>query len=279
MQDDHEEKKAADMKRVLSNDVHCLSRFIQGPLNSPNPLIVPAAYYVASCETILSFFQSNLPRSVPVADFEQFRPLLLEIVDTWRKEADEYLVNLILQSSSKKRKGRPNKGKETAVANPLELAATLFKCHWCTEPITYPRILAHRCLLRSTKDDEAQENKGMNDQEDEACATDDEDSEDTKPGAPREPRAPQEITVNAAWASLLETQSTGMKAGNTYVTFDEEAHSVACNIIQICGENPGTVTQSKMHEKNARLECLRCSRASQGRARSRLVMNWTMAVC
>jgi len=124
-----------------------------------------------------------------------------------------------------------------------------------------------------------QENKAKNGQEDEAWAIDDEDAEDiVKPDAPREPRAPKEITVNAAWTSLLEKESTGMKAGNTYVTFDEEAQGVARNIIQICGEDPGIVTQAKMNEKNAWLECLRCSRAPQGKTRSRLVMNWTTAV-
>jgi hypothetical protein len=46
----------------------------------------------------------------------------------------------------------------------LELATTFFKCYWCTEPISYPRILMHGCLLKDTsskrgrkrrKDDEA----------------------------------------------------------------------------------------------------------------------------
>ena len=266
------------MKRILSNAVHSLGRFIRGPLNNPNSLIVPAAYYVASYEPILSYLQSNVSRTIPPEGWEQFRPQLLGIIDTWRKEADEDLVNLILRSSLKRGKGRSNKGKETVVANPLELAATLFKCHWCTEPITYPRILAHCCLLRSARDDAAQGNKGTDSQEDEACAIDEEDSEDLKPGAPREPRGPKEITMDVAWASLLETESTGMKAGNTYVTFDEEAHNVAHSIIQMCGEDPGTVTQAKMHKKNARLECLRCSRASKGKGQSRLVMNWMTAV-
>ena len=259
------------MKRVLSNSVHYLGRFLRGQLNNPNLLVVPSEYYVASHEPILSCLQSKVPRSATREEFETFRPQLLEIVDTWRKEADEYLIYL---SSSAKRKGRSDKGKEKATINPLELAATLFKCHWCTEPITYPRILAHRCLLRLATDDEGQDNKGINGQEDEACDIDDEYGADVEPGAPRESRRPEEI-MDAAWTSLLETHSTGMKAGNIYVTFDEEAHSVARSIIQICGEDPGTVTQAKMHEKNARLECLRCSR---GKSRTRLVMNWTMAV-
>ena len=267
------------MKRILSSRVRALGRFTRGPLNNPNSLIVPAEYYVASYDPIFSLLQPYASLTVLQEEFKKFRPQLLKTVDTWRKEADEYLVDLILHSSSKKRKGRSNKGKAIAAANPLDLAATLFKCHWCTEPITYSRILAHRCLLRSAKDDEVQENKAKIGQEDEAWAIDDEDSEDIQPDAPREPRAPKEITMNLIWASLLEKESTGMKAGNTYVTFDEEAHGVARNIIQICGEDPGTVTQAKMNEKNARLECLRCSRASQGKTRSRLVMNWTTAVC
>jgi len=270
VQDDYEKRKTADMKRALADNVQSLRQFIRGPLNNPNPLIAPAEYYVASYKPILGYLQSNVSRTILLKEFEQFRPQLLEIVDTWRKEADEYLVNLVPQPSSKKTKGRSNKGNETAVANPLELAATFFKCRWCTEPITYPRILAHRCLLRFRNHYGAPKNQGMNFQGDAARVIDDEDSEeseDIKPGAPREPRAPKEISADVAWVSLLETQSTGMKAGNTYVTFNEEAHSVARNIIQICGEDPGTVTQTKMHKKNARLRCS-----------CKAVMNWIRAV-
>ena len=207
-------------------------------------------------------------RRISKEDFKNAKPQLRNLITSWKEETDHYLAALIPQPSGKG-KEKESRNSKTSV---LELATTFFKCDWCTEPISYPRILMHSCLI---EDQEKAE-----DEEEDECDMEDLEVADAR--GPRAPRPPKKITFNTVFPTLSECYSLGMCAGKEGVTFAEEASNVARDIIMACGQDPMTVTYTAMEEMDARLECLRCSRAMQAKQKAksaRLVMKWPMAVC
>ncbi|KAG6875184.1 hypothetical protein C0993_010446, partial [Termitomyces sp. T159_Od127] len=103
----------------------------------------------------------------------------------------------------------------------LDIAATFFRCQWCTEPISYPRILKHSCLstskIRSKPSDEDLE------------------------------------LYKYAW------RGWPWNLGGDQVEFNEEAAGYARDIISVCGADPQEVSAEAMNELDCRVECLRCS--------------------
>ncbi|KAK0441934.1 hypothetical protein EV421DRAFT_1810816 [Armillaria borealis] len=65
-------------------------------------------------------------------DFADIKAELPRISREWRRSKGMYLLSLM-------------PGNKHDISR-LSLATTLFKCHECTEPISYPRVLAHRCM-------------------------------------------------------------------------------------------------------------------------------------
>ncbi|KAF9469335.1 hypothetical protein BDZ94DRAFT_374652 [Collybia nuda] len=107
----------------------------------------------------------------------------------------------------------------------LKLATVFFRCHWCTEPITYPRILKHACLVKRYSD------------------LDDDDDE-----------------LQQACSPVLP-----WNLGGEQISFDDEASSFARDIIKSCGQDPERVTMSEMDVLDPRVECLCCAHPSRGR--------------
>jgi hypothetical protein len=107
----------------------------------------------------------------------------------------------------------------------LSLATAFFRCRWCTEPITYPRILKHACLTTN--------HSKLDDEEDEFLHTN-------------------------IW-------TTPWNHGGEQVSFDEEASTFARQIIKSCGQDPLTITMSDMDILDCRVECVRCAHRSRGR--------------
>jgi hypothetical protein len=263
VQDDLEEKALSDMQTQLCVRIAQLQRYLS------RWKIHPTAWWIASSEPIAYFIKSELPEKTS-QDFEEVGPQLRDVVASWRAETDRYLATLIPRPS--------RKGKNTT--NSLELATTFFKCHWCTEPIMYPRILMHDCFLKESDAREEARKEEENDENENEVEDSDEDMVDDARG-PREPRPSKQITPDIVLPTLSDYYSLGIYAGREGVTIDEEASNVARDIITICGEDPNLVTYHEMEEKHAILECLRCSRAMQAKQRTksaRLVMRWTTAV-
>ena len=188
------------------------------------------------------------------------------MIASWREDTDRHLVGLFPPSSSK--------GKEKSSTHILELATTFFRCYRCKEPISYPRVLMHKCLMRADESDVEEQSVEDNTNEEVEQVS----MVGQKNAHCRAPREPRDITADTVWPLLSTQLQVGMHAGKRGVAFDEEAHTVARTIVETCGEDPDGISYIKMQEKNARLECLRCSRARQGKSRSRLVMSWTIAV-
>ncbi|KAK0196745.1 hypothetical protein F5146DRAFT_1012796 [Armillaria mellea] len=65
-------------------------------------------------------------------DFADIKAELPKISRDWRRSKGMYLLSLM-------------PGNKHDISR-LSLATTFFKCHECTEPISYPRVLAHKCM-------------------------------------------------------------------------------------------------------------------------------------
>ena len=188
---------------------------------------------------------------------------------SWREDIDRYLVSLVPHLSS-------IKGKEKSPTQILELATTFFTCSKCSEPISYPRVLKHDCLMFGDERDVGEHTEDNASEEAAEDSTVGQGNMNCK--APRVPRPPREITPQTVLRSWSASSRVGMHVGKRGVAFHEEAHNAAHRIVEACGEDANRISYIKMLEKDARLECLRCSRARQGKSRSRLVMSWTIAV-
>ena len=218
--------------------------------------------------------KNGLPERIPEKDFEKMEPQLRSLITSWKEETDCYLATFIPQPSGKGKKKDSSNSKTSA----LELATTFFKCYWCTEPISYPRILTHGCLLKAVK---LQEETG-GEEDDESDMEDLEEDMVVDARGPRVLQPPKEITPDMVLPMLSDHYSLGMYAGKEGVSYDKEASNIARDIITVCGQDPMTVTYAAMEEMHARLECLRCSQAMQAKPRAkpvRLVMKWNTAVC
>ena len=209
----------------------------------PEPAIIPPILHFARTSPFVDFIKNTV--KMDDSEFQGLTSCIPSIIASWRASADECLLNLLPQKS------RNRKGKETSIANRLDLAITFFKCEWCHEPISYPRVLMHECLRQ--RHDEGDRSR------------DEEDKDGQKAVEPQVVSVWNKIQDGADW-----------NEGKNQVTFDHDALRFARVIVKACGEDPDKVTFDQMNKIDARFECLRCSR--KGRNRGRLVMNWTTAV-
>lgn len=203
-------------------------------------------------------------------EFKPFTTECLALIAAWKAHSDDYLIGLMPADSS--RKGKRKKLDSSA----LNLATTFFKCHFCTEPISYPRVLMHHCLHNNTMNSD--ELKGDGD------ILDEETDEDVEPVIPmksrsREPRPPRTITVQTLWETIPTFTPTGFRPGQPGITFDEESYTLSRKIVKACGQDPNTATHEVMEMNNARLECETCRKAREGgKGRAHVAMRWLMAV-
>lgn len=88
---------------------------------------------------------SPATHAVTEVDFKQHLHKVPELTKTWREHADATLVDLVRQSWTAEPSG---KGK-AADLNPsvLSLAATVFRCKRCLQPLFYPSLLTHHCNI------------------------------------------------------------------------------------------------------------------------------------
>lgn len=195
------------------------------------------------------------------------------IAASWKVETDRFLRNLL-------------KGSNNVVqsdVDPLHLAVTFFKCRFCNDPITYPRILMHRCLRDRPYEKDEDETQEDNREDDGSQDGDDEDEIDEEDGI-EETSANDDtdqvvpVTPESVWNDISSWYGSTWNESNDQVFVDEEATGFAKAIIKACGEDPDTVTFSAMEEKDARVECIRCTAKAKQKSRNRLVMNWKMAV-
>ena len=262
LQEEREAEKEEVIRNQLKSLVSSLDRYIQRSSNN-TPWIAPSGLQIASKEPFCSLVKVDSGKRL--GDIKPFEPQLQAMLASWREDTDRFLVNLVPHLSS-------TKGKEKSPRHILELATTFFTCSKCSEPISYPRVLKHECLMRADEHSaDAEDNASEEAAEDSTVGQGNINYK--APRVPRPPRTPQTVL-----RSLSGSFPVGMHAGKRGVAFHEEAHNAARTIVEACGEDADRISYIKMQEKDARLECLRCSRARLGKSRSRLVMSWTIAV-
>jgi len=270
LQEERERPLVYQYSRIVQERYFKLDKFIKDT-NIPNPRILAMTMHIASQEPFRSLIVDTA-ESVKIADisFDEHEADVLRITASWKESADQLLLSLCPKTQSRKGKGK------ALSTSALALAATFFKCHWCSDPITYPRILMHTCLrVRKVVAEDEQNQDNAN--EDEDVEEDEENGarEVNRSASPRAPRPPKTINMQSAWEKMFHATVREWNAGGDQVQFDEEASSIARNIILACGEDPDTITHIEMERKDARVQCMRCYKPGK----KRLVMPWKIAVC
>ncbi|KAF8969724.1 hypothetical protein BDZ97DRAFT_1915257 [Flammula alnicola] len=257
----------------------------------PTPCIFADFSHIARSEPfcgIIKDITEGADEDMIKMQIESLAPRLGEISSSWRAEADKVLLGLLSEATE------PSMlvDNEEVDRKPLELATTFFKCHWCPDPISYPRVLMHSCLRQrrfpDTDDDEgpeeqesiAKEEDGDSDGDDEDEADDEAKEIDNENGDPTEVHGIPKTTAEHVWDKMSSWFGSTWNEGNDQVSIDEESTKFAKVIVQACGEDLLTVTADRMDEIDARVECLRCCAQAEAKksSRNRLVMTWKMAI-
>lgn len=192
----------------------------------------------------------------------ELRSLMVHVpqfIDEWRKRSEDFLRNLVSEAL-------PAKGDYDDTAS-LHLATTFFDCHWCHELLTFPRVLAHKCLRTRYI--------AVEDEEYHAVSIKPDDEEATIRTI-----SDRQMLLDFLWRNLTEWYS-GTRCWNTYgnqVTFHNEASRCAKQVIEAMGYDPKTVAAEFMDSRDERVECLTCTKASKVKLRKRLFMTWRAAV-
>ncbi|KAJ7775181.1 hypothetical protein B0H16DRAFT_1408474 [Mycena metata] len=224
-----------DGLRALRTRIDILSALVTEDLQAiPISEIRPSIDDVCTMPKYRAILERPSEAKVVTADFKKLD--LPRQIDEWRQSNIKLLLQLLPLGSKKQ-------DKKTLDVRPLELCTTFFRCHSCREPISYPRILSHKCLNKFR--DNGEEEKEEEEEEEEE----------------------EEIILRAFRAAPW---IHGLKG----IAFDSEASNIAAMLIKKCGQDPTTLTGAAMDELDARFECVRCVHPREGR----LVMKWRIAV-
>ncbi|KAJ7444819.1 hypothetical protein FB451DRAFT_70951 [Mycena latifolia] len=200
------------------------------PISEPRPSISD----LCAMPEYRAILESPSGTKITKDDFAELLTHLSDQTDRWQKSNIEILLRLLpsFKSSSKQR------GKKGSDAAPLDLCTIFFRCHSCQEPIPYPRILSHACLLNESAKDEEEHTEEKGDLLYRAC-------------------------YHLPW---IQSQKG--------IAFDTEASNITTMLVKLCRQDSKTLTSAMMEELEPRFECLRCPHPRQGR----LVMQWRIAL-
>lgn len=170
------------------------------------------------------------------------------IMQDWRKAKDDELVEIL-------KKHVPD-----ATVSHLHLATTVFKCDaigfystCCNEPLTYPRVFAHRCTSSyDVSTPSVGESLAMT-----WCDT---------PGVP---------PVDKSLLPFWYLHAVPWNMGGDRISFSEVGSRNAKAAVKACGLNPDVTTVEDMNSLDPMLECRSCYNEYNGR----VVMRWTQTVC
>lgn len=239
----------------------------------PQPRLTPPyGYFVRSQEFSSIIRDDTLETNTFDMRLQDLMSLVPDMITSWVTVSTGKLLELLDSNG------------ETNL--PLELACTFFKCRWCNDPITYPRILMHSCLRdkpRKPVGDEKDETEAARDEnEDEEDEEDDEEETDELSGDVDNLQTQLDRLQNTpdrVWSQLLSWyDAADWNEDNDQVFADDEATGFAKAIVTVCGEDPAVASISRMENIDSRLECLRCCRLYKSKPPKRLIMNWKMAV-
>ena len=249
--------------------------------NIPKGYLYPPPAVVAQHPSFL-----KLLRDTPVTDdidSGDIIPLLPVVEDMTEKWSSEVLVTLcrVMPGGAEAIAANPNGSPPVELRQRLELATTWFSCHHCkvSEPISYPRILFHRCLRSrplvrldlSPSDDEEIASPTSSDLSFAALS-------DSEQSARLSNRVCEgtEPTVEELWDGLEDTKK-GL-GWNTVIQdiswYNQRAYDRATALLQASGLDPETTTQQQLQQADPRLYCGHCAFAKG----TPVWVNWTTAV-
>ncbi|KAF9484123.1 hypothetical protein BDN70DRAFT_197531 [Pholiota conissans] len=251
------QRKMVDVYKKRFSFINDLMKIALG--NQPKPWIYPPLSTLAKLKRIKSFIKA-IERNSNEGTIEMIlaaavAPRIPKFLTAWRAEADAYPVHLLAE--------HPTTKKAAASRNTLNLATTFFKCDFCTDPISYPRILMHQCLRTRRKILD-----GADGRDDEALVNASELEPNKKYGVTT-------VTEEGVWNRMSMWSTPTWNDARHFISVDEAAVKSAKAIARTCGEDPDTVLTEVMKSRDVRLECNRCGPKSNGK---RHIMSWNMAI-
>ncbi|KAI0786969.1 hypothetical protein C8Q75DRAFT_892816 [Abortiporus biennis] len=130
-----DEEYKSTLRSRMSMVINSLTKFrgrVYGDINFPSPmdfLSIPCIRSIIEVPAEVTFTLEGF--------MDKINPMLPEILEEWRKSVDAHLVHLI--------KPKSDIPKEV---DPLSIAiGQFFFCESCRQPLIYPNIRAHSCLL------------------------------------------------------------------------------------------------------------------------------------
>ncbi|KAJ7709574.1 hypothetical protein B0H17DRAFT_1190776 [Mycena rosella] len=215
MQDVREKMKRKQRKTLLKNRQRLLLSVLKA-YNHERPIdeINPRAVEVCVLPNIKAMIEDPSMDAYTTEDsFQEVVDGLPRLFEEWRESKTRSLLALL--------PGRNDR-------DFLYRATTYFRCSECSEPIAYPRILAHACLYelrhghRNRDDDLAQ------------------------------------LCVNL--------DSEPWNCDGKRVSYYTAAEASATSVVRTCGLDTNMTTAQDMDDVNPWLECLRCSHKVRGKA-------------
>ncbi|KAK0228913.1 hypothetical protein IW262DRAFT_1353783 [Armillaria fumosa] len=120
-------------KNIYKTRLNIVSDLIKAHAAENRDKIAPSPADVCVTPKIKAILEnSNVELYNHEEDFADIKTELPKISREWRRSKGMYLLSLM-------------PGNKHDISR-LSLATTFFKCHECTQPISYPRVLAHKCM-------------------------------------------------------------------------------------------------------------------------------------
>lgn len=194
---------------------------------------VPTDADIVCMPPFAALIESDQEDGLTAESFGDAISLLPQLCIQWWVDCDKFLYTLLPQASASECEFR------------LELATTLFECGGCSIPISYPRILAHKCMT--------------------------------------DLEWLQKDPVLMLDESMRRFQSLGClpyNLGGNWCLYHHKAATLAAGIIQACGMDPQITTLTQMDEKDVMFSD-KCIHHLFRDSSEKYVyfMNWRVAVC
>ncbi|KAK0211103.1 hypothetical protein DFS33DRAFT_1297368 [Desarmillaria ectypa] len=120
-------------KAIFKTRLSIVSELVKAHAAENPDKITPSAADICVIPKIKAILENNNVETYKTEeDFANLKAELPKISREWRRSKGMYLLSLM-------------PGNKHDISR-LSLATTFFKCHQCTEPISYPRVLAHKCM-------------------------------------------------------------------------------------------------------------------------------------
>lgn len=187
-----------------------LKELLDAFVASQSPLeLLPSHAEFAAMEVFQSILESPVDVEVTKASFLEPVSRLPELAEKWRQSTMQQLLELVPKASK---------------TSQLSLATTIFLCGECSEPILFPRILVHSCMIRS----HFRTGKGKGER---LCS----------------------------W----QLGGEPWNFGGGKVKFADAASEASRQLVTTSGGNAKKMTAAEMHSQDSRFECLRCDQAER----------------